>query len=124
LTTNIRNRINLSFKRNGYNKKSKTYEILGCSYDEFKIFLEKKFKEDMNWSNQGIWHLDHIIPVSVGKTEEEIIILNHYTNFQPLWCVENLEKGIKIVDIIKFEKYQRKIKLIEIEKILNRTDIV
>jgi len=121
LTTNIRNRINLSFKRGGYNKKSKTCEILGCSYDEFKIFLEKKFTSGMIWLNQGEWHLDHIIPVSIGKTEYEIIILNHYTNFQPLWRDKNIEKSDKIINIIIYNKYKRKLKLFYIQNILNRT---
>ena len=30
------------------------------------------------------WDLDHIIPVSSAKTEEELIKLNLYENFQPL----------------------------------------
>ena len=33
--------------------------------------------------NHG-WDIDHIIPVSTAKTEEDIIKLNHYTNLQPL----------------------------------------
>jgi hypothetical protein len=28
--------------------------------------------------------IDHIVPVSSGKTKDEIIKLNHYTNLQPL----------------------------------------
>ena len=28
---------------------------------------------------------------------EELIKLNHYTNFQPLWALENIIKGNKIV---------------------------
>jgi 5-methylcytosine-specific restriction endonuclease McrA len=38
-------------------------------------------------------HIDHIIPISYGKTEEEVLKLNHYTNLQPLWSIENLQKG-------------------------------
>lgn len=38
----------------------------------------------MSFENYGKWHLDHIIPLSTAKTEKEVIILNHYTNFQPL----------------------------------------
>ena len=46
----------------------------------------------MNWSNHGKyngefnfgWDIDHIIPISSAKSEEEIIQLNHYTNLQPL----------------------------------------
>jgi len=46
----------------------------------------------MNWDNKGLyngnfeygWDVDHIIPLSSAKTEEEIIRLNHYSNLQPL----------------------------------------
>ncbi len=47
----------------------------------------------MTWENHGEWHIDHIIPISWGKTESEVIELNHYTNFQPLWAKDNLSKG-------------------------------
>ena len=90
--------IKSAFKKNGYTKKSKTYDILGISYNEFKLYIESKFTEGMKWENHGQWHLDHIIPVSSAKTEEEIIKLNHYTNFQPLWAEDNLKKGNKIQD--------------------------
>ena len=49
----------------------------------------------MSWENQGKWHLDHIIPISSAKTEEDVIRLNHYTNFQPLWAEDNFKKGKK-----------------------------
>ena len=51
----------------------------------------------MNWENQGEWHLDHIYPVSLAKDEQELIKLNHYTNFQPLWAADNLLKGNKVI---------------------------
>lgn len=50
----------------------------------------------MTLDNYGEWHLDHIIPISSAKTEEEVIKLNHYTNFQPLWAEDNWNKGNKI----------------------------
>jgi ubiquinone/menaquinone biosynthesis C-methylase UbiE len=34
-------------------------------------------------------------PSKSYETEEEIIKLNHYTNFQPLWWEENMAKGAK-----------------------------
>ena len=87
-----RNMIRKSFRRGGYKKESKTYEILGCSFEEFKLYLESKFEDWMTWGNRGLyngklkygWDIDHIIPVSSAETEEDIIKLNHYTNLQPL----------------------------------------
>lgn len=90
--TKIRSSIKAGFNRKRFSKKSKTYEILGCTYEEFKIYIEKQFLSWMTWDNHGKynrqfnfgWDLDHIIPLSNAKTEEDVIRLNHYTNFQPL----------------------------------------
>jgi hypothetical protein len=98
LSYNTRNLILKSIKKNGYTKKNKTYKILGCSFEEFKLHLEKQFTKGMTWENQGEWHLDHIYPVSLAKDEEELIKLNHYTNFQPLWAFDNISKGNKIIE--------------------------
>ncbi len=92
LKTNIRCLVYNTFNRNGYRKQSKTCEILGCSFEEFKIHIESQFEDWMNWDNKGLynstpnfgWDIDHIIPISTAKTEEDIIRLNHYTNLQPL----------------------------------------
>ena len=92
LRETIRNSINKSIKRKGYKKSSRTHEILGCSFEFFKEYIEKQFEPWMNWENKGKydgsfdfgWDLDHIIPISSAKTEEEVLKLNHYTNFQPL----------------------------------------
>ena len=97
LRCNIRNRILKSIKNNSYSKKSRTFEILGCSYEDFKQHLERQFTKGMTWQNQGEWHLDHIYPVSLAKDEQELIKLNHYTNFQPMWALENTIKGNKII---------------------------
>jgi hypothetical protein len=93
LSHNIRSLITKYFQIGGYSKKSKTTHILGCSFEEFKVYLENQFTEGMTWENMGEWHLDHIKPISLAETEEEIYELNHYTNFQPLWAIDNLRKG-------------------------------
>jgi len=92
LTINIRNSILTAIKKKNFTKKSKTYEILGCSFEEFKIHIESKFLPWMNWNNHGKyncefnygWDYDHIISINTATTEEELLKLNHYTNFQPL----------------------------------------
>ena len=97
LRCTIRSLICTSIKKQGYTKQSKTCKILGCTYEEFKIHLENQFTDGMTWENQGEWHLDHIYPVSLAKDEEELIKLNHYTNFQPLWAEDNRKKSNKII---------------------------
>ncbi len=96
----IRVLINDSIKKKGFVKKSKTSEILGCTFNEFKTYLELKFEPWMNWNNYGNWNgvpkeievswdIDHIIPISSARTEEEMVRLNHYSNLQPLCSYAN-----------------------------------
>ena len=88
----MRSYISSVLKNKGYKKALKTVEILGCSFDEFKLHLESKFENWMSWENKGLyngefnygWDIDHIIPLSAGKTEEDVMKLNHFTNLQPL----------------------------------------
>jgi hypothetical protein len=95
-----RNLIYGAFKRgtNQFKKNSNTETILGCTIEEFRVYIQSKFTNGMTFENNGEWHLDHIIPLATATTEEEIIKLNHYTNFQPLWAEENLSKGDKIIE--------------------------
>jgi hypothetical protein len=93
LTHNLRNLIRNSIKNQGYKKTTKTAAILGCDYEFFHLYMELQFKPGMSWENHGEWHIDHKKPISWAKTKEEVIKLNHYTNLQPLWAVENIQKG-------------------------------
>lgn len=102
LKHNIRNLIRNSINSSGNRKDMKSEAILGCSFQEFRDYLESKFEDWMNWSNRGLyngsfnhgWDMDHIIPVSSAKTKDDIIKLNHYTNFQPL-C-SKINRDVKI----------------------------
>lgn len=101
LVCNIRSLQNNIFKRNGYKKNSKTFDILGCTFEEFLIYITNQFEPWMTLENNGIytgnynetWQLDHIQPISNAKSPEDIIKLNHYTNFKPLCSRKNLEKS-------------------------------
>lgn len=96
-----RTTIYMSIKRNGYKKESKSHEILGCSYEDFKNHIESQFENWMNWNNYGLcnnefnygWDIDHIVPCASAKTEEELLKLNHYTNLRPL-C-SHINRNIK-----------------------------
>jgi hypothetical protein len=93
----IMNLIRKSFARDGLKKSKRTNDILGCTYDEFKQYLEKQFEPWMTWNNYGMyngqpeygWDIDHIVPLKITKTEDDIIKLCHYTNLQPLCSYYN-----------------------------------
>lgn len=98
LRCNIASQLSRSLKNKGYSKSSKTSEILGCTFEEFKQHIESQFEPWMNWDNYGgrkvdtpktSWDIDHIIPVSSASTSEEILKLNHYTNLRPLCAYDN-----------------------------------
>jgi hypothetical protein len=98
LISNLRSLISNSIRNKGYNKCSKSTVILGCTWEEFKQHIESQFEPWMTWDNYGCkiplgpnitWDLDHIIPINNAITEEDIIRLNHYTNFQPLCSYHN-----------------------------------
>jgi hypothetical protein len=91
--TRIREILNIK----NLSKKNKTFEIVGCSPEFLKEHLESQFKDGMSWENRSEWHIDHIIPLSSAKTEDELYKLCHYTNLQPLWAEENLKKSNKII---------------------------
>lgn len=98
LKKKMRDIVYRSITRKGYTKKSKTFDILGCSFKEFKQHLESQFQEGMTWDNYGIngWHIDHIYPLSKARDEEHLLELNHYTNLQPLWEKDNIAKGNRL----------------------------
>jgi len=78
-------------------KRNKTFDIVGCSPEFLKKHLENQFIDGMSWDNRSEWHIDHIIPLSSAKTEDELYKLCHYTNLQPLWAEDNLKKSNKII---------------------------
>ncbi len=93
----MRNRILFYLKKNDIRKNNTTFELVGCTPQELKIYLEQKFNSGMSWDNQGKWHIDHIIPLSSAKNEEELYKLCRFTNLQPMWASDNIKKGAKIL---------------------------
>jgi hypothetical protein len=100
LKSSVRCRIRIAIKKQRLNKNTSTSKMLGCTWKELKTHLENQFTEGMTWDNYGKWHVDHIKPLALAKTEEEMIKLNHYTNLQPLWAKDNLSKGSKYDETI------------------------
>lgn len=96
----ISNLIRTSFNRKSYIKPYKTEKILGCKMDYFINYLIKTYEDNYNekwdWEYLKNVHIDHIIPISTAKSEEEIIKLNYYTNLQLLKAEDNMQKSDKL----------------------------
>lgn len=86
IKSNLKSRFHHAIVK-GRKNKSIT-KLLGCSIEEFKVYLEQQFKPEMNWNNHGtIWEIDHIIGCcnfDLTKLEEQQRCF-HYTNMQPLF---------------------------------------
>lgn len=79
----------------GINKSKSTLKLLDCSIEQLKHHLEAQFKNGMAWSNYGKWEIDHIRPCAsfdLSKEEEQKKCF-HYSNLQPLWELENIQKS-------------------------------
>lgn len=81
----IRNLIRTSIKHKGYSKKSKTFQLLGCSMDQLYEYLGQQ--------PEGRIHIDHICPLSQAQNEQECMLLQHYTNLRYLNASDNLSKS-------------------------------
>ena len=97
----MRGRLNKVLDRK---KQSKRFtKELGCTFDELVVHLESQFYNDpktgevMTWDNHTTdgWHVDHIKPLHEFDLydDEQFKEAANYTNLQPLWWWENLEKN-------------------------------
>jgi hypothetical protein len=94
---NLRRRVNQVITRDC--KNTGTIELLGCSTYDFLKYMESKFIDGMNWDNYGQWHIDHIKPCSsfdLTNLKQQKLCF-HYSNLQPLWAKDNINKSDKII---------------------------
>ncbi len=81
-------------------KTSKTFEQLGYTASEFVRHVERQFLPRMGWHNMSEWQVDHIIPVSSAKSEEDVVALNQLSNLRPMWAVDNNAKKDKRLSLL------------------------
>ena len=77
-------------------KAAATLELLGCTPEHLRAYLEAQFEPGMSWENYGRdgWHVDHIRPcasfdLTDPAQQRECF---HFANLQPLWAADNLAK--------------------------------
>ncbi len=81
-------------------KRSRFEDYFGAEPEIVLQHLSSLFSPEMNWENWGpVWHIDHIIPISLGAQNIELLAkLNHYKNLRPLLASENISKQDKMPD--------------------------
>jgi hypothetical protein len=86
----------------GKNKSQTTQELIGCSTEFLKDYIESKFEPGMTWNNYSVngWHIDHIKPISLFDLTDPDQLKEAccYINLQPMWAEENLKKSNKTIE--------------------------
>jgi hypothetical protein len=107
LRANIGTMIANSLANQGYKKTSKSASILGCTSEQFYSHIESQFTIGMSWDNRSEWHIDHTIPLSFARSEQELLQLNHYSNLRPFWANDNqIKAGSLTSDSINHPLYK------------------
>lgn len=94
----LRSRLHSAIR--GQFRRGSAVRDLGCTIPEFIDHIAKKFQPGMSWDNWGrdTWHLDHIQPLTSFDLTKRRQLLKafHYSNYQPLWAVDNLSKNDRL----------------------------
>lgn len=83
----VRSTIKSALKKWGYKEQSITQQLLGCSFSEFLLYLNRP-----NGIPEG-YELAHILPMALAYDEASAKLLSHYINFQLLTKEENAIKS-------------------------------
>lgn len=101
LASLLRSRFHHALK-NGFKMKSVT-ELVGCTIEEFKLYVESLFYPEMTWENHGdIWEIDHILPCASFDLTllEEQKKCFHFSNHQPLFKTTAIAQSFGYNDIV------------------------
>ena len=108
---NLRRKEDINFKIYGniqgrlysalYNNKKtqRTLDLISCSIEYYKSWLESQFDSNMNWDNHGsYWHIDHVKPCASFdlSNENEVKECFSWKNVRPVEKTLNLKKSDKI----------------------------
>jgi|SRR6185369_429155 len=93
----LRAMIPLAIKAHGHSQHKRLRALIGCSIHDFRKHLQSLWLPGMRWQNYGKWHADHKRPCASFDLNDPAQIQEcfHFSNFQPLWATENLQKGAK-----------------------------
>ena len=95
LACSARSLLYYHLRNNGKAKSKKTFEYFGFSPKQYTENIKSKLISGMTLDNYGLWHVDHIKPLSMFnlKKDEEIKKAWAFDNLQCLWARDNISKG-------------------------------
>jgi len=76
---------------------------IGMDMKDLIKYLESLWQIGMSWDTYGRglnkWNIDHIYPLSRGDCTNPEFLKKvwHYTNLRPLWHIDNIKKGNKLI---------------------------
>lgn len=91
-----RKRIRAALKSALAGKCGKALDLLGCTPQDYKVYLEGLFQPGMSWENYGVeWHIDHLRPIASFNLADPLQQTEafEFRNTAPAWATENLSKG-------------------------------
>ncbi len=85
LLSNMRSLLYNHLTRKDLKKHKKLEQYLGCTFEDFKCYIEQQFTVDLTWDNYGsYWSIDHICPCNQAQNEEELTKLQYFKNLRPM----------------------------------------
>jgi hypothetical protein len=99
MAARLRNRLGNLLRHRA--KSQSCRELVGCTWEELKLHVERQFAPGMTWEHTGRWHLDHRKPLSLFDLDdpEECRAACHFSNLRPLWATDNQRKHAKDIDL-------------------------
>lgn len=99
---NLSRRIRQALEARNTRKSNRTVQLLGCSIESFKLYLQSNFEPGMSWDAfmRGEIHIDHELPCALFDLTdpEQQKVCFHFSNLQPLWADDNRKKSDRMPD--------------------------
>jgi hypothetical protein len=100
-TCDVRAKLSQALKVDRWHVGGSNELLFGTNKETLISHIEKNFKKGMTWENKGLWHIDHVVPLSSAKTIEQLYNLSNYMNLSPEWKDVNMAKSASIPDKVK-----------------------
>lgn len=89
-----------ALKALGAIKGGRTFQLLGYTPEQLTKHIEKQFLPGMTWENRHLWHIDHITPISLASSLDDVLALNQLSNLRPLWAEANRKKRARRTSLL------------------------